>query len=420
MKATASKPDFLSILGPGVITGASDDDPSGIGTYSAIGARFGYSLLWTPLFTYPLMAAVQFICAKIGIVTKEGLAGVLKEHYPNWLLWFCISLLIIANTINAAADIGAIAAAINLLAPQVAIQYAVVPVTLILLCLLIFKSYKFIENTFKWLTLSLFTYIVAAFFCKPDMGLVITNTLIPHFEFSKEYLEAFVAILGTTISPYLFFWQTSQEVEEARHHTSHAKPTKSGLSFTALDVNLGMFLSTLVMYFIILTTASTLHASGTVQIESAVQAAKALEPLAGDFAKWLFALGLIGTGCLAVPILVGSSSYALAELLNWKRGLDEKWYKAKAFYSFIVTSSLIAVLIDLSGINPMRMLYIAAITNGLLAPPLLFLIMLISNNKNIMGTHSNSNLTNILGWLATLVMTIAALTLLATQLFATG
>lgn len=404
----------LSILGPGLITGASDDDPSGIATYSTVGAGFGYSALWMAPYTYPLMLAVQYICAKIGMVTGRGLAGVIKEHYPPQVLWSALVLLIVANIINAGADIGAIAAGVHLLLPQAKEAWLIVPITVILTASLIFLTYKTIANVFKWLTISLFAYVATAFFCHLDAAVVLKDTFVPNLGHSVGYTQALVAILGTTISPYLFFWQANCEVDEfkdagAKSVASRKGATNADLRFVAIDVAVGMFFSNCVMYFIILTTAATLHKNGIAQIQSASQAAQALEPLLGSGAKIFFAAGFIGTGFLAIPVLLGSSSYAIAESLGWPCGFSEKWWKAKRFYGLIAVSATLAMLFNYLKINAMDALYWTAILNGVLAPPLLILVMLISQNKKIMGERTNSPIVNAGGWLATGVMTAAAI-----------
>ena len=327
---------FLKILGPGLITGASDDDPSGIATYAMAGASLGYTALWTALITFPLMAGVQLICARIGLVTGSGLAGIMRRRYSRWVVYPAIAGLVIANTINAAADIQAIAAGIHLLVP-IPILAMTFPIGVLILVVVVWGSYAVLGKIFRWLTLSLFAYIGAAFLAHPKWPAVLTGTLLPSLSFNSEYLSMLVAILGTTISPYLFFWQASQEVEEqkAKQHKPDAQPetaTAGELRVAAWDVNIGMLLSNVVMYFIILTTAATLHASGKTHIDTATQAAEALRPIAGDAAYILMALGLIGTGVLAVPILTGSAGYGVAEMLGWKSGLDKKPHAAKGFY----------------------------------------------------------------------------------------
>jgi NRAMP (natural resistance-associated macrophage protein)-like metal ion transporter len=403
---------FLKILGPGFITGASDDDPSGIGTYAMAGASLGYATLWTVLLTLPLMASVQFICAKVGMVTGRGLAGVIHNYYPKALLYFAVFALLTANTINAGADIGAIAAAINLLVP-IPIAAMIVPVTLVILGLQIYGSYELIAKVFKWLALALVAYIGAAFLAKPNLLEVLQGTLFPKISWNARYLSTLVAILGTTISPYLFFWQSSQEVEEeiARGRTQlwqRKGSTEGELRYAAWDVNIGMFFSNVVMYFIILASAATLFRAGKTDIGTAQDAAQALTPLAGRFAGALLAIGLIGSGFLAVPILTGSSAYALAEAFGWRRGLNHKARRAKEFYLLIALSTLIGMLINFVGINPVKALFWTAVINGFLAPPLLVIIMLVANNQKVMGTRINGWPINLLGWAAVILMSAAA------------
>ncbi len=404
---------FFSLLGPGLITGASDDDPSGIATYSTAGASLGFGTLWTSPATLPLMATVQYTCAKIGMVSGDGLGRVLRKHYSRWVLYPAMLCLIIANTINAGADMAAIAAAFQLLFP-VPTVVLLVPIAGIVMALQIWGNYRLIANIFKWLTLSLFAYIGAAVFARPNIGEVLRGTFIPHVEFNHEFLTTLVAILGTTISPYLFFWQASQEVEEeisAGRVTEQQRKgaTDKELKFAALDVNIGMLFSNLVMFFVVLATAATLHASGQTHIETATDAAKALEPIAGKGAFLLFALGIIGSGFLAVPVLTGSTSYAVCEALGWKHGLDKKPHHARRFYAIIVACTLVGVAIDLIGISPMRALFLTAVLNGILAPPLLIIIMLVSNNKKVMGKRTNAWWINVLGWLTTAIMFAAAI-----------
>lgn len=409
---------LLLVLGPGFVTGASDDDPSGIGTYAAAGASLGFATLWTALVTFPLMAAVQFICAKVAKVTGRGLAGVLKKHYSPWVVYPAVSALVIANTINAGADIGAIAAAISMLIP-VPILAMIVPITAILVALQFWGSYTLIERTFKWLTLALFAYVATAFFVHPDAGEVLKASLVPVIRFDSKFLATLTAILGTTISPYLFFWQTGQEVEEEKRIgrtriIDREGATNKEVKRSAWDVTIGMLFSNVVMYFIILTTAATLFKSGKTDIQSATDAAKALEPLAGGGARLLLALGLIGTGFLAVPVLTGSAGYALSEAFGWKHGLDHKPHQAKRFYIVIGASMLIAMQINFMNINPISALFWTAVINGFLAPPLLVFIMLVSRQKKIMGKWVNGRLVNVLGWLTTAAIFAAVIALMIT------
>jgi NRAMP (natural resistance-associated macrophage protein)-like metal ion transporter len=409
---------FLKILGPGFITGASDDDPSGIGTYSAAGASLGYTTLWTALVTFPLMSAVQFICARIGLVSGMGLAGILRRHYSRWLLYPAVFALVIANTINAGADLGAIAAAFNLLVP-IPIVAIIAPIALIILIMQIWGSYRLIANLFRWLALVLFAYLITVFFARPDAGEILRGTFLPTFHLHSAFFSTLVAILGTTISPYLFFWQADQEVEEEislgrKSLRQRKEAARSELKYAAWDVNIGMFFSNLVMYSIILASAATLFRAGKHDIQSATEAAEALRPLAGNVSSILLALGLIGTGFLAVPILTGSAAYALSEALGWNYGLDKKPGRARQFYAIIVIATLIGMLMNFLGINPIAALFWAAVINGLLAPPLLILVMLMANNKKIMGDQVNNKWLNVLGWIATGVMFAAALVFLVT------
>jgi NRAMP (natural resistance-associated macrophage protein)-like metal ion transporter len=409
---------FFKILGPGLVTGASDDDPSGIGTYAVAGAAFGFGLLWTALVTFPLMAAVQFICAKVGMVSGQGLAGVLREHYPRWLLYPAVIALVVANTLNVGADIGAIAAAVNLLVP-IPILWMIVPISLVILGVQFFGSYRLIANVFKWLTLALLAYVGSAFFSHPDVGEVLHGTFIPTFSLDTAFFTTLVAILGTTISPYLFFWQSSQVVEEeiaiGRKRLWQRKgASDEELKYAAWDVNTGMFLSNIVMYFIILATAATLFKAGQTNITSAADAAQALRPLAGDAAAILLAVGLIGAGFLAVPILSGSAAYGVAEAFGWKHGLDTRPGRAREFYGVIAVATLVGMLINFIGINPIDALVWTAVINGFVAPPLMVLIMLISNNRSVMGDRTNNLPINVLGWIGTAVMFAAAIALVLT------
>lgn len=409
---------FLRMLGPGFITGASDDDPSGIGTYAVAGASLGYATLWTALFSLPLMTAVQYICARIGMVSGMGLTGVLRRHYPRWLLYPVVFGLVIANTINAGVDIGAVAAAINLLVP-IPIVWMVVPIALLIIAAQTWCSYAAIARIFKWLSLALVAYIGAALFAHPNSGEVLRATFIPTFRWNAAFFSTVVALLGTTISPYLFFWQADQEVEEELVHGrkrlwQRRGATDGELQYAAKDVALGMVFSELVAYFIILATAATLFKAGKTDIQSATDAAQALRPLAGNACTVLLAVGLIGAGFLAVPILTGSAAYAVSQMFGWKYGLDRRPERAPQFYGVIAASTLVGMLINFVGINPMQALFWTAVVNGFLAPPLLVVIMLISCNREIMGKRVNSPLLNVLGWLTTVVMFAAAVGMILT------
>ncbi|MDX6447096.1 MAG: hypothetical protein QOH71_4170 [Blastocatellia bacterium] len=401
------------VLGPGLVTGASDDDPSGIGTYTQAGAAFGFATLWMAPVTLPMMAAVQFICAKIGMVSGMGLADVLRKHYARWVVYGAVSLLVIANTINAGTDIGAIAAAVNLLLPVPALAL-VVPTAVVILTVQIFGSYALISRIFKWLTLTLFAYIVAAFLARPHWREVLVATVIPTIHFDHQYLMTMVAILGTTISPYLFFWQASQEVEEELSMGRETLEQREGatdkeMKIAKIDVNAGMIFASVVFYFVILASAATLHVAGKTDIQTATEAAEALKPLSSGLATYLFAFGLIGSGFLAVPVLTGASAYAIGEAFGWKCGLDEKLHTAPRFYAVIIASTLVGMLINFLKIAPVTALFWTAVINGVLAPPLLIMIMLVSNNPKIMGQRVNGKLTNFIGWTTAAVMSAAAL-----------
>jgi NRAMP (natural resistance-associated macrophage protein)-like metal ion transporter len=409
---------FLKVLGPGLITGAADDDPSGIGTYTQAGASLGFATLWTAIVTFPLMAVVQLLCAKIGMVSGMGLAGVLRKHYSRAVLYPAVFGLVVANTINAGADIGAIAAAINLLIP-IPTVWMIVPIAIIIVVLQIWGSYKLISRIFKWLTLTLFAYIGAAFLAKPPWRDVLKATFIPQFSFDGKYLLTLVAILGTTISPYLFFWESSQEVEEEIEMGRKTQAERQGATYAELrgaawDTDIGMLFCNVVFYFVILAAASTLHVAGKTDIQSATDAAQALRPLAGNASSVLFALGLIGAGFLAVPVLTGASAYAVAETFGWECSLADKPREAKQFYAVIAGSTFVGLLINFLGINPMAALFWTAVINGLISPPLLVIIMLVSNNKKVMGDKVNGLGANIVGWAATAIMFAAAIGMLLT------
>jgi NRAMP (natural resistance-associated macrophage protein)-like metal ion transporter len=409
---------FLDRLGPGLITGASDDDPSGIGTYTQAGASLGYATLWTAIVTLPLMIVVQHICAKIGMCSGRGLAGVLRRYYSKKLLYPVVAGLVIANTINAGADIAAIAAAINMFIP-LPIGVMVIPIAIAIVALQVWGSYRLIVKVFKWLTMSLFAYVIAAFLAKPDWAAVARATLLPQIELSGVYITTIVAILGTTISPYLFFWEASEEVEEEKSEgrTSIAQrkgATDAELRTEKIDTVIGMLFCNVVFYFVILAAGATLHTSGHTNIQSATEAAQALRPLAGNLATVLFAIGLIGAGLLAVPVLTGSAAYAVAETFGWRSGLDEKPKHAKKFYGVIAASTLIGVGIDFIGINPISALFWTAVINGVVAPPLLVVVMFVANNKKVVGHRVNGLGTNIIGWLAAFIMFAAAIAMFAT------
>jgi NRAMP (natural resistance-associated macrophage protein)-like metal ion transporter len=415
---TSDLKQLLKSLGPGLITGASDDDPSGIGTYAVAGASLGYATLWTALVSFPMMTAVQYTCAKIGMVSGTGLAGVLRQRFPRPLVYAAVFALLTANSINAGADIGAIAAAINLLVP-IPILLLIVPIGAAILALQIWGSYAVITRCFKWLTLGLLAYIGAALFAHPNWGDVLRGTFIPTFSLDPVYVATLVAIFGTTISPYMFFWQPSQEVEEEIEHGRVTLEQRRGatdkeLLGAAADTRIGMFFSNLIMYFIILATGATLFQAGQTQITSAADAAEALRPVAGDAAALLLAFGLIGSGFLAVPVLTGSSAYAVAETFGWKEGLSLRARDARNFYGIIVAGTAVGMLFNFLGVNPLSALFWTAVLNGFLAPPLLVLVMLVANDRRVMGTRTNGRWLNLIGWGTTLVMFASAIGLVAT------
>jgi NRAMP (natural resistance-associated macrophage protein)-like metal ion transporter len=408
----------LEVLGPGLVTGAADDDPSGIGTYSQVGAQFGYGLAWTMFFGFPLLASIQAICARIGATTGMGIAQNLRQHYPAWLLRAVVVLLLIANVINLGADLGAMAAALGLLIPGPAMLYVVL-FGVLSVGLEVVISYDRYSSILKWTTLSLFSYVAVAFVSDVPLGEALRGTLIPSFTFDKDHAMALVAIFGTTISPYLFFWQAGQEVEE--QHRRHVKPLMvspktagAELKRIRTDTLVGMGFSHLTALFIVVATAATLHAHGITQVTSAAQAAEALRPIAGNLAFFLFALGIIGTGLLAVPVLAGSAAYAVSETFGWVEGLDRKPREAKAFYAVIALATLGGIALNLLRIDPMLALYWAAVVNGLLAPPLMVVTMLIARNPAVMGELTISRKLAFGGWLSTGVMgAIAAVFLLS-------
>jgi NRAMP (natural resistance-associated macrophage protein)-like metal ion transporter len=403
---------FFANLGPGLVTGAADDDPSGISTYSMAGARFGYTPLWTALVSFPLMAAIQLMCARLGVATGRGLAGAVRRRYSPRVLWAACALLVIANVINVGADLGGMGEVTSMITGVTPLFWTPLYAVLIV-ALLFWTTYKQIAQIFKWLTLVLFAYVIAAFLAKPDWSAVLAATFVPHVSLTRDSMSVLVAILGTTISPYLLFWQAAQEVEEKKRAGSLQKDVgKKELKRVQTDVMTGMLLSNVIMYFIILTTASTLHAHGVTNIETARQAAEALRPLAGNGAYWLFALGVIGTGMLGVPVLVGSCAYALAEASLWRATLDQPPQKAPRFYSIIAIAMLLGLALNYLKINVVQMLFWTAVINGVLAPPLILLTVLLTNDSKVMGPHVNPPLLRWLGWATFVAMTVAAVGLL--------
>jgi NRAMP (natural resistance-associated macrophage protein)-like metal ion transporter len=409
---------FFRCLGPGLITGAADDDPSGISTYSVTGAAFGYAPLWTALFSFPLMTAVQMMCARLGMVTGQGLAGVIREHYPRWVLWSACALLVLANTVNIGADLGGMAKVTEMVTGINSMYWTPV-YALVIASFLIWSSYYTIARIFKWMTLVLFAYVIAAFFAKPDWSAVLHSTFIPHIEWSGKYWATLVGIFGTTISPYLFFWQASQEVEEEKEQGELTVEARKGSTNAELrksrnDVITGMLFSNLIMYFIILTTAATLHAHGKTVIDTAKDAADALRPLAGNGAYWLFSLGLIGAGMLGVPVLAGSSAYAVSEAAVWRGSLSDRPHLARKFYFVIAIGLLLGLALDYAGINAVSMLFWSAVLNGVLAPPLIVIVLLLTSSRKIMGSRLNPRWLKVLGWITVVVMTGASIAMFAT------
>lgn len=420
----------LNSLGPGLITGASDDDPSGIATYSQAGAGFGLGMLWMALFLYPLIAVVQEMCARIGIVKGDGLAFVMRKKYSKKVVLPIASLLLVANTINIGADIGAMGASIRLLVPQLPSLIPTFLFTGLILFAEIALPYHRYVKILKYLTLSLFAYIITAMIVGGNFEQLFIASIVPHIEFTSQFAMMFVAILGTTISPYLFFWQTSQEAEEDLDKRKikdidRGRPhiTKKELKLMRTDIAIGMFFSQLIMWAIIVTTAGSLHTQGITDIQTSDQAAKALEPVvksfpnSGEISKIVFALGIIGTGLLAVPILAGSSAYALSDVFGWKQGLNKKFGQAKSFYVVIAVSTLVGLWINFSDIDPIKALVYAAVINGVTAVPILYTIMKIANDKKILQNRVNRRLSNVLGWATVMVMGVSVAVMFATFVF---
>lgn len=410
---------FFANLGPGLITGAADDDPSGISTYSVTGASFGYMPLWTALFSFPLMAAVQLMCARLGLVTGRGLAGVVRRFYPRWVLWSACAVLIVANVFNIGADLGGMAEATSMMTGIPSFFWTPL-YTILIISLLFFSTYRQFARVFKWLTMVLFAYIVTAFLARPDWHAVALATFVPRIEWSSSFLATCVGILGTTISPYLFFWQASQEVEDERAQGKTTVKQREGatpkeLRAARTDVFTGMFFSNLVMYFIILTTAATLHAHGQTNIETAREAAEALRPLAGSGAYLLFTLGLIGTGILAVPVLAGSASYAVAEAAAWRGTLEDRPRTSRKFYALIGVAMLLGLGLDFVGFNAVKMLFYSAVLNGMLAPPLVVLVVLLTSKSEVMGIRVSSRPLRYFGWATAVIMTVAAIGMFVTM-----
>lgn len=408
---------FLRALGPGLITGASDDDPSGIATYSSAGAKFGLSILWMAAWLLPMMLAIQEACARIGIVTNQGLAGVLQKHYKKKFVTGAVALLIIANVANIGADLGAMAASLQLLV-KINFYVAVSFFAVLTIILEIFVGYHIYVKVLKWLSVSVLAYIAAGIMVKPEWHEVFNNAFIPQISFKREYIFAMIAIFGTTITPYLFFWQASEEVEENRIHKKiegffrkKENHLHNRIARMRNDVGTGMILANIVFFFIILTTAQVLFKNGITEIGSAEEAAMALRPLAGKHAFLLFAIGIIGTGMLAVPILAGSGAYALAEVMKWREGLEEKFSRAKGFYLVIIFSILVGLSLNFFQINSIAALYYSAFLNGIIALPLLIVIMIVGDDEKIMGRETNPVWVKIFGWMSIVFMICAILSI---------
>ncbi len=407
--------DFWFLLGPGLTTGASDDDPSGIATYSQTGAQFGFGLIWLAAFTFPLMAVIQEMCARIGLVTGRGLAANIRHHFSLKVLYFSTFLLFIANTFNIGADIGAMANALQLLYPKLNFYYLIVGLGVLILLLQIFTSYIKYARLLKYLALILFAYIVSAILTHPNYHTLIHYALLPHINFSKNEILLICAILGTTITPYLFFWQTGQEVEEeiSDGQTNIKLRQVNGpakLKRMRIDVWVGMFLSNLVMFFIITAAANVLFTHGITDIKTASQAALALKPFAGNTTYLLFAVGIIGVGLLAIPIMAASSAYAISETIGKKyQGLNLKLNKAPDFYGVIIISMILGILINFIGLNPIKALIYSAVLNGIVAPVIIILIILLASNKKVMGQFKNSKIATSFGWILAVLMSISGI-----------
>lgn len=405
------------LMGPGFITGASDDDPSGIATYSQTGALFGFKQLWGALFSFPLMTAIQEMCGRIGMVTGDGLTTALQKHYSKKIVILAVSLLAIANIVNIGADISAMAAATQLMI-DIPFYVLVIAFMMITLLLEIFLSYKVYANYLKYLSLSLLAYVFTALIVQVDWRAVMIATFIPHFEFTKEYFLNLVAFFGTTISPYLFFWQANQEIEELNNHVKEAQKQMQQecqvrtLADLRLDTTFGMLFSNIIAWFIIITTGATLYPNGIRSIETAADAAIALKPLAGEWAFLIFALGIIGTGMLAIPVLAGSVAYAVAELFDIKAGLDYTLKEAPGFYGILSAVMILGLLVNVLPIAPMQFLYYTAVVNGICACPLIFIIIHLANNKSFMGDCYNGKLSNILSIITFIIMSLSTILLL--------
>ncbi|HEY0579755.1 MAG TPA: divalent metal cation transporter [Candidatus Nitrosocosmicus sp.] len=418
---------FLKSLGPGLITGTSDDDPSSIATFAQAGAKFGFGMLWTVIFLYPSITVVQAICARIGLLTGRGLATIIEKKYSRKIVLPLVSILLIANTINIGADIGAMAASSNLMIPQVPLNIFSIIFTIFIISAIILIPYKRYVKILKYLTLSLLTYIVTAIIVGGDWYQILLATIVPHIEFTTDFATMLVAILGTTISPYLFFWQASEEVEEEVSEKKikeigKGKPKVSSKEKKSMmiDTIVGIGFAHFITWAIIITTAGSLHNNGVTDIQSAEQAAKSLEPLvksfpnSGEISKSIFAIGIVGTGLISIPILAGSTAYALSDTFKWKQGLSKKFGQAKAFYLVIIISGIIGLGMNFLGINPIKALVYTSVINGVVSVPILFVIMKIANDKEILKGNTNGRLTNFIGWLTFIIMSIATIIMFIT------
>ncbi len=406
---------FLKILGPGLITGASDDDPSGIATYSQAGAQFGIATLWTALVTFPLMASIQEMCARIGIVTSKGLTSTIRHNYPKPVLYLMIAFTFPAVVLNIGADIAGMGAVAHLVFPTVPVVVFTVGFTAILMALIIYLPYQQMARILKYLCLFLLLYLVVPFLSKQDWASIARHTFIPTIHFNKDFISILVAILGTTISPYLFFWQATMEAEDVQHQLKKLVVNKRVIHKMDLDVDFGMLFSNLVMFFIILTSGTVLFNAGIHKIDTIEEAAKSLEPIAGKLSYLLFAAGVIGTGFLAIPVLSGSLSYILSDTFGWEGSLDKKYFEARPFYWVIILSLLVGLCINYLGISPVQALIYTAILYGVTSPVMIAIVLHIANNKKVMGEFTNSKWSNITGFITLVLMTVAAATLLYFQ-----
>lgn len=407
--------EYWKTLGPGLTTGAADDDPSGIATYSQMGASQGFGLIWLSLFSFPFMVVVQEMCARIGLVTGIGLAANIKKHYSKKILYFCTILLLFANVFNIGADLGAMAKGTQLVFPVLNFTFLIFLFALFSLFLQIFISYKKYAKYLKYLTFVLLAYIISVFSVKINWLEVFRNTLVPSFHFSKEIIILVCAALGTTISPYLFFWQSSQEVEEEilkgekTIEMRRTNNTPGDVKNMRIDVWSGMFFSNLIMFFIIAACAATLFANGITNIASAEEAALALRPFAGDFAFFLFALGILGTGLLAIPVLAGSAAYAISESFGWKTGLYRKFKQASAFYGVISLAIVLGIILNFIGLDPIKTLIYSAVLNGIISPVMIFFIVHLSSEEKVMGDFKNKKIANIFGWLTFVLISLVSI-----------